>query len=85
MNRPAWPEEAQVNPERIEEFRRKLRSGDAVRVRHGIVEMAGFPATPAGASPAAANPQSPAGGAVAQEVTPSPVGVQVKAHEWGAS
>lgn len=82
---PCIAREALVNPERIEEFRRKLRSGDAVRVRGGQVEMAGFPAAAADSVPAAMNPQGPAGGAAAQPVTPSPVGVQVKAHEWGAS
>jgi hypothetical protein len=60
-----------MNPQRIEEFRRKLREGRPVRVVNGhmVLEQA-----PAGA----AAPPDGAGAAAA------PQGVQVKPHEWGA-
>lgn len=73
-----------MNPQRIEEFRRKLRSGQAARVRGGQVELEGATPAPAGAAPG--NAAAGAGGSQApQSVTPFTPGVQVKPHEWGAS
>ncbi len=65
-----------MNPQRIEEFRKKLRAGHAARVRGGVVEVDGISAAPATPAPAAAPP------AAAPAVPPSE-GVQVKPHEWG--
>lgn len=63
-----------MNPQRIEEFRRKLREGRPVRVVGGEVTLDGT-------APAEAAQQSPGPGPV---IAPTPQGVQVKPHEWGA-
>lgn len=68
-----------MTPQRIEEFRKKLRAGHAARVRGGVVEVDGVTSPPAAASPAG-NPAAPPPAAV-----PSADGVQVKPHEWGCS
>jgi hypothetical protein len=69
-----------MNSQRLEEFRRKLRAGDAVRVHKGQIEIDGTPqaATTATPPPSAATPAAPA-------AAPSAAGVQVKPHEWGRS
>lgn len=61
-----------MDPQRIEEFRNKLREGRPVRVVGGQVVLDGMPDpnVRAGASPS----QAPRQG----------VGVHVKPHEWGA-
>lgn len=64
-----------MNPQRIEEFRKKLREGRGVRVREGLVEVDGTPA------PAASTAPPP--GVTGAPVVPSSEGVQVKPHEWG--
>ena len=59
-----------MDPQRIEEFRRKLREGRPVRVVGGRVVLDGStPATPGAPAPP----------------PPSATGVQVKPHEWGVS
>lgn len=60
-----------MDPQRIEEFRRKLREGRPVRVVGGQVMIDGH--TIAG-QPDPSQPPAP----------PFPIGVQVKPHEWGA-
>ena len=59
-----------MNPQRIEEFRRKLREGKPVRVHGGEVFLQGGEPGP---------PQT----AVPHENAPTQQGVQVKPHEWG--
>ncbi|MBK9265631.1 MAG: hypothetical protein IPM54_38310 [Polyangiaceae bacterium] len=61
-----------MNPQRIEEFRKKLREGRRVNVVEGVVTVDGAPADPTAPG---ANAQNPAAGQ----------GVQVKPHEWGHS
>jgi hypothetical protein len=63
-----------MDRKRIEEFRRKLREGQQVRVVNGQIVMEG-----------GAQPQSKPGATVASQPTVAPQGVQVKPHEWGAS
>lgn len=65
------PEVSRMNPQRIEEFRKKLREGRPVRVVKGIVSVDGATADPTTPN---ASPQNPA----------EPQGVQLKPHEWGA-
>jgi len=60
-----------MNPQRIEEFRKKLREGRPVRVVKGLVTVDGTTAD----ATASNAPQNPA----------EPQGVQVKPHEWGTS
>lgn len=61
-----------MDPQRVEEFRRKLREGRPVRVVNGQVVLeqaqAGDAGRPENAAPA-----------------PSPHGVQVKPHDWGSA
>jgi hypothetical protein len=62
-----------MDPQRIEEFRRKLREGRPVRVVGGQVVLDGAtPGPPGTPPPPIPNPPLP------------PPGVQVKPHEWGA-
>lgn len=68
-----------MNPQRIEEFRKKLREGNAARVRGGVVEVDGMPAT------APTTPTPTPGGNTGTPVVPASNGVQVKPHEWGRS
>lgn len=59
-----------MNPQRLEEFRKKLREGGPVDVTGGVVRVQGSPADPSapnGSPPNAA----------------TNMGVQVKPHEWG--
>lgn len=64
-----------MNPQRIEELRKKLRDGRPVRVANGQVTL--DEASASGAPPAAPPGTTP---------PPTPTqGVQVKPHEWGAS
>ena len=62
-----------MNPQRIEEFRKKLREGRPVRVVNGGIVTVDD--ATANASPPNAPPPNPA----------EPRGVQVKPHEWGNS
>ncbi len=63
-----------MNPQRIEEFRKKLREGRPVRVVNGLVTVDGAPAdADAGKSP----PPNPTDARTQ--------GVQVKPHEWGTA
>lgn len=71
-----------MNPQRIEEFRKKLRAGQPARVRGGLVEIEG--AAPENAAAPPPNAQATPAGAPAPLAVPSPLGVQVKPHEWGA-
>ncbi len=60
-----------MNPQRIEEFRKKLREGRPVEVAGGVVRVDGVPADPTAPHPAPPNPAANQG-------------VQVKPHEWGS-
>lgn len=76
-----------MNPQRIEEFRKKLRAGQAARVRGGVVELDGATPEPGTATPgsaATAGAQAAPGGAPVPGPRPNVHGVQVKPHEWGA-
>ena len=59
-----------MNPQRIEEFRKKLREGRPVEVAGGVVRVDG----------SAADPSAPNGSPPNPAENP---GVQVKPHEWG--
>lgn len=61
-----------MDPQRIEEFRRKLREGRPAKVVNGQVTMAD-----------AAPPKPPAPGAAPEPGRPQ--GVEVMPHEWGAA
>lgn len=60
-----------MNPQRLEEFRRKLREGRPVRVVNGQVTMD--------------DAQQQQQAIVQQPAVPTPRGVQVKPHEWGSA
>lgn len=68
-----------MDPKRLEEFRKKLREGQPVRVVGGEVMLANAP--PAAGKPAPGT--APAGGGAAPG-TDAGAGVIVKQHEWGA-
>jgi hypothetical protein len=63
-----------MNPQRIEEIRKKLREGSRAWVNKGDVTVEGAPAPEAAPAPA------PSSGAPA----PAPGGFRVKPHNWGA-
>jgi hypothetical protein len=67
-----------MNPQRIEEFRKKLREGRPVRIVNGQMSVEG--AAPGGQPPPPTSPAPPATGPL-----PPAQGVQVKPHEWGTS
>jgi len=65
-------EVSQMNAQRLEEFRKKLREGRPVDVTGGVVRVEGRPADPATPNGSPPNPAANHG-------------VQVKPHEWGVS
>ena len=72
-----------MTPQRIEEFRRKLREGRPVRVVDGQVTLDGPSGKPAVPAPGAAR-GSPPVPAPAPAPADAPDGVYVKPHDWGA-